>query len=242
MNAALEFYCDFLGFTEYCRLNDLGTGELMLVLFKISPTQWVEVFSGGTEKPKKFHQIAFKVESAEAVRLMLAARKVEVPSTTFRGQMRNVGLIIPDPARHDLEFVEYHNEGWTQQNRDGSLPENRIAQSINKIVVQGNRNDSLSRYYQNVIGLSLSPATENGMAIFNTAHLCESLLMDSSDQYVPCMVFGVENLEHAKAKLSSKGFCQKYGQTIEIDNSPEGHRFIKLTDPDGISITLEQNN
>ena len=77
---SVPFYRDLLGFAEQCRLNNLKDGSLMLVCFKVSDEQSIEVFTGLKPGEERLYQLAYRVDDAEAMRAYLAKNGVKVPS------------------------------------------------------------------------------------------------------------------------------------------------------------------
>ncbi len=63
---SVAFYCNFLGFVESSRLRYPDDGSLMLVNFKVSDDQWIELFNAAKLIPgcDPLYQIAFRVAGA----------------------------------------------------------------------------------------------------------------------------------------------------------------------------------
>ena len=111
---SVPFYRDFLGFAEQCRLNNLKDGSLMLVCFKVSDEQSIEVFTGLRPGEERLHQLAYRVDDAEAMRAHLAKNGLSVPETVGKGQVKNLGFTVRDPSGYTIEFVQYTPDGWTK--------------------------------------------------------------------------------------------------------------------------------
>lgn len=127
---SVPFYRDFLGFAEQYRLNNLQDGSLMLVCFKVSDEQSIEVFTGLRPGEERLHQLAYRVDDAEAMRAHLAAKGFKVPKSVGTGQIKNLGFTVRDPSGYTIEFVQYTPEGWTRRDQGKFLPDTRISEHI----------------------------------------------------------------------------------------------------------------
>ncbi len=239
------FYHDFLGFAEQCRLNYLTTGALMLVCYKVSDEQWIEVFAGLRPGENRMHQVAFRVTDAEAIRVCLAAQGGDVPTTTPVGQMGNFNFVVPDPSGQIVEFVQHLPTGITDRDRGKFLPGTRISGRIRhaRIVVDDLAHGAV--FYGSlglpVVGPARSAATGPARSQRRTT---------PSGDFVEFVVgagseaqFGLEvpDLVAARKKLESSPYRENYPRPLAEQVGSDGGRFLDVFDPDGTCIRLTES-
>ena len=114
--------------------------------------QWIEVFAGLKPGENRMHQVAFRVNDADTIRVALAEQGADVPPQTPIGQMGNFNFVVRDPSGQIVEFVQHLPTGISQRDRGKFLPDTRISNQIRhaRIVV-----DDLARSegFYRILGL-----------------------------------------------------------------------------------------
>lgn len=238
------FYRDFLGFAEHCRLNYLATGELMLVCFKVSDDQWIEVFAGLRPGENRMHQVAFRVADAEAIRTLLAGRGVAVPPSTPVGQMGNFNFVAPDPSGQIIEFVQPLPTGMTQRDRGRFLPQTRISRHLRHARIAVGDLACGDEFYR-ALGLpSAGPAAPDGAGPARRQRRTTP-----SGDFVEFVVgagaeaqFGLEvpDLAAAREELERRPHRPAYLRSLVEQMGPDGRRFLDVFDPDGTCVRLTE--
>lgn len=241
------FYRDFLGFAEQCRLNNLKDGSLMLVCFKVSDEQSIEVFTGLLPGEERLHQLAYCVDDAEAMRAHLAGNGFKVPGNVGRGQMKNLGFTIRDPGGYNIEFVQYMPDGWTRRDRGKFLPDARISERITHGGVTVTDVAAAMHFYGDILGFQESwrgAASSNALSWIN-------MKMPGNSDYVEFMLgpkvaphfcLLVPDMEKAKAKLEGSSYRSRYDKPIEVRIGKNRKRQLNLYDPDGTRVELMEPN
>lgn len=245
---SVPFYRDFLGFAEQYRLNNLKDGSLLLVCFKVSEEQSIEVFTGLQPGAERLHQIAYQVADAEALRAYLAQQGLQVPQAATRGQVKNLGFTVKDPSGYTIEFVQYTPEGWTRRDEGKFLPDTRIAQRLTHGGVVVKDMPAALRFYRDILGFT---ETWRGSANGQTLSWINLRAPGSSGDYVELMLdpkttphfcLLVPDMEKAKAKLESNPYRPKYDKTLEVRIGKNRKRQLNLYDPDGTRVELMEPN
>jgi catechol 2,3-dioxygenase-like lactoylglutathione lyase family enzyme len=227
--ASCAFYRDVLGFEEHCRLDDLRTGKLMLVCFKISDAQWLEVFDGPLGPGNVIHQVAFRVADAEAIRLRLAQEGANVPPTTPTGQMGNRNFVVPDPNGQDIEFVEHVPTSIIERDRGRFLGPSRISSRLYAVRVRLTRVAESEKFY-GALGLMMGAHAVRTVTLLNGDRL---EFLPRAD-YTPQFGLAVEDLAVARACLADRTALP-----IEEMKATDHHgEALQLTAPEGTVIRL----
>ncbi len=244
---SVPFYRDFLGFAEQCRLNSLKDGSLMLVCFKVSDEQSIEVFTGLQPGEQHLHQLAYCVDDAEAMRAHLAKNGWKVPQDVSKGQMKNLGFTVRDPSGYTIEFVQYTPEGWTRRDRGKFLSDTRVSEHITHGGVTVADLTAAMHFYGDILGFSES---WRGGASSNTLSWINMKVPGSSDyvefmldpKVAPHFCLLAPDVEKAKARLESSPYRSKYDQPIEVRVRKNRKRQLNLYDPDGTRVELMEPN
>lgn len=235
------FYRDFLGFAEQCRLNYLVTGELMLVCFKVSEEQWIEVFTGLKQGENRMHQIAFRVADAEKIRVHLEERGLDVPPATPKGQMGNFNFVVPDPSGQIIEFVQHLPNGITERDRGAFLPDSRISSRICHARINAHNVDTLA-YFYGELGMSVVKNQAGAMS--------ERWLTTTAGDRIECVPgddagarfsLAVPSVAAAREKLEHSAYRKHYPRLLTCELGSDGRRFLDLFDPDGTCIRLVES-
>jgi len=238
---SVSFYRDFLGFAEQCRLNNPKDGSLVLVCFKVSDEQSIEVFTGLRPGEERLHQLAYCVDDAEAMRAHLARNGIKVPERAGQGQMKNLGFTVRDPSGYTIELVQYTPDGWTRRDRGKFLPDTRISEHITHGGVVVTDMAAALHFYGDILGFKES---WRGGASGNVLSWINMKVPEGSDyvefmldsKVAPHFCLLVPDTEKARAKLESSSYRSKYDKPIEVRVGKNRKRQLNLYDPDGIRV------
>lgn len=247
---SVAFYRDFLGFAESSRLKYPDDGSLMLVNFKVSDDQWIEVFDAAKLKPgcDRLYQIAFRVADAEAMRARLATNGFRVPERCPMGQTKNFNFTVQDPGGYIIEFVQYLPEGWPLRDRGRGLPDTRVSGLITHAGVVVTNVAAANHFYGDILGLK---ETWRGLAkgeVVSWIHMrvppagsyVEYML---DPKVVPHFCLEVADMAKAKAKLESSPYYRaQYQKPLEPIIGKNRRRILNLYDPSGIRVELMEPN
>ena len=244
---SVPFYRDFLGFAEQYRLNNLKDGSLLLVCFKVSDEQSIEVFTGLLPGEQRLHQLAYRVDDAEAMRAYLAKNGVKVPSNVSKGQIKNLGFTVQDPSGYTIEFVQYTPDGWTRRDQGKFLPDTRISEHITHGGVVVTDLAATLHFYGDVLGFTESwrgGASSNVLSWINMkapagGDYVEFMLDPKTTPHF-CLL--VPDMEKAKARLESSPYRSKYDKPLEVRVGKNRKRQLNLYDPDGTRVELMEPN
>ena len=244
---SVPFYRDFLGFAEEYRLNNLKDGSLLLVCFKVSDEQSIEVFTGLRPGQERLHQLAYCVDDAEAMRAYLAQKGVKVPDNVSKGQVKNLGFTVRDPGGYTIEVVQYTPDGWTRRDRGKFLPDSRISEHITHGGVAVKDVTAALHFYGDILGFTESwrGSANNivlswiNMKVPGRGNYVEFML---GPNVVPHFCLLVPDMEKAKTKLESSPYRSKYNQPLEVRVGKNRKRQLNLYDPDGTRVELMEPN
>jgi lactoylglutathione lyase len=153
MKKAREFYEGFLGYESPFSIPRKNPAE-QLVWIKINDRQTVELFPGSEVAPDtdRLYHIAIETDDAEAMRVYLQSRGVEVPPKTAIGKIGNKNYFIKDPQGNTVEIVEYMPDGWTMREKGKHLPETRISTRLSHVGVLIGELDAALKFYGDILG------------------------------------------------------------------------------------------
>lgn len=229
--ASCAFYRDALGFEEHFRLNDLGTGKLMLVCFKISDSQWLEVFDDPPARGNVLHQVAFRVGDAEEVRRRLATAGIPVPPTTPTGQMGNRNFVVSDPNGQDVEFVEHLSASVIERDRGRFLGPQRISSRLLEARIAIADRSKSQRFYE-ALGIGLGAIGSEVLRLVNG----DRVQFLSEAHYTPQFVMAVEDLDVARANLVARQVAPTDATLEASDAVP----VLQVRAPEGTTVMLTQ--
>jgi catechol 2,3-dioxygenase-like lactoylglutathione lyase family enzyme len=245
---SVAFYRDFLGFVEQGRLNHLDDGSLQLVFMKVSDTQWIEIFDGKRyEMSDRIHQISFRVNDAEEMRVYLEKKGIRVPARVNRGQIRNFGFTVKDPHNYNIEIQQYTPEGWIVRDLGKFLPETRISDHIAHAAVIVDDMEASRNFYCDVLGFKESWRGSADGKVLSWVHVkmpdnpdfLELMLNPGS---APHFCLEVPDIEKARSKLMGTAYFPNYQKTIETKTGKNQKRQLNLYDPEGIRVELMEPN
>lgn len=239
------FYRDFLGFAEQCRLNYLTTGKLMLVCFKVSEDQWIEVFTGWQPGENRMHQVAFRVMDADGIRVRLAEHGVAVPEKTPTGQMGNLNFVVSDPAGQFIEFVEHLPSGITARDRGKFLPSSRVSSHMRHARIVTPVLDRVQPFYD-VLGLGGAVETPTAPGSRANGSIRRATVTGDFVEFVSDLAseaqFSLEvpDITEAKNQLERRPYRSHYSRPLALRTEQGGRRILELFDPDGTCVRLTE--
>jgi lactoylglutathione lyase len=107
LDAALDFYCNKLGFDEMFRLHK-EDGALWIVYLRVTDTQYLELFPrvDATEFGNRYAHLCLEVNDIEALVRELEATGVTITAQIKHGLDGNLEAWINDPAGNPIEFMQ----------------------------------------------------------------------------------------------------------------------------------------
>jgi lactoylglutathione lyase len=252
LGKARAFYKDFLGFDEpYVLKREDGTDRIAFI--KVNEDQYLELFAEDPKQDGHLNHISFSTDSAEAMRLYLAAKNIKVPEKVSKGKIGNLNFTITDPDGHIVEIVQYEPESWTRREKGKHLPETRISARMMHVGVTVGALDPALKFYRDILGLQ---EFWRGSSSGKTLSWVNMRVPDGDD-YLEFMLYatspdaaemGVKNhvclltpdIEKAVATLQSRR--ENYSRPIAIKIGVNGKRQANLFDPDGTRIELMEPN
>jgi len=114
MAAAVDFYCNGLGFKDKFELPD-EQGRPWIKYLEIRPGQFLELFYDQDESPKATHgydlngylHLSLEVPDIEATKRELQAKGLPVNSAVKFGPDKSYQLWSADPDGNQIEFMQY---------------------------------------------------------------------------------------------------------------------------------------
>jgi lactoylglutathione lyase len=108
----VAFYRDVLGLKEAFRMQDPSGAKLGSVHMFIAPSQFIEIFPGGTEKNPAgkeaigLHHFCIEVDDAAKTLEEVRARGAPIDTELKTGYSRCIQFWTHDPDGNSLEFME----------------------------------------------------------------------------------------------------------------------------------------
>src|SRR4051812_33381582 len=199
MKKAREFYEGFLGFQSPFSIPRKNPAE-HLVWIKINDRQTIELFPGSEVSPtaNRLYHIAIETDDAEAMRVYLQSKGVEVPPKTSAGKIGNKNYFVKDPSGNIVEVTEYLPDGWTMREKGKFLPETRVSTRMSHVGVMIAQLDQAMKFYHDILGFE-----ETWRGSKNDKSLSwVNLRVPDGDDYVEFMLYDkypserVRTLEH----------------------------------------------
>lgn len=246
VDAALRFYCGFLGFEEISPLKQ-PDGSLFLTFIKINDRQYIELFPEREAGSQRMGHISFETEDVEAMRVYLAAKGVEVPPKVGVGRAGAINFTVKDPDGVGVEFAQYPENSVFARLRGRSMPASRVSEHVSHL---GILVSSLSRsmaFYRDILGFS---ETWRGSRDGKTLSWVNAKVPDGDD-YIELMLYSgdapppaergtsdhlclvVSDIEKTKAALEARPGRKDYTRPLEIRTGINRKRQMNLYDPDG---------
>jgi len=245
VEASCAFYRDFLGFAEQARLYDRISGNLMLIVLKVSETQWIEVFDGWKPGEHRLHQVAFRVSDANLMRTELDHHGARVPPKTPVGQMGNLNFEVKAPTGQIVELVQYLSDGTTERQRDQFLSTTRISDRIRHVQIATTPMEANLAF---LTRLHLTKSKDDSPSSDPAKTTRTRWITDTGD-FVDCVDgepaiahvgLDVRNITDAVNRLEHTPYRHHYPGALAWQVGADNHRFLDVFDPDGIRIRLTE--
>ena len=252
MAKARAFYEGFLGFQSPFSIPRKNPAE-QLVWIKINDRQTVELFPGSEVAPEaeRLYHLAVETDDAEAMRVYLKAKGVEVPDKVGVGKIGNKNYFIKDPSGNIVEIVEYMPDGWTMRAQGKFLPDTRISTRMSHVGVMIAQLDTALKFYEDILGFK---EIWRGAKAANQLSWVNLQVPDGND-YVEFMLYEkypsldrVHTLQHiclevpdvAKAgeMLSHRKYPEGSKPATPLAVGVNGKRQINYYDPDGTRVEV----
>jgi catechol 2,3-dioxygenase-like lactoylglutathione lyase family enzyme len=255
LDKARHFYKDFLGFAEPYKLTRKdGTDRIAFI--KINEDQYLELFAEPPKQDGHMNHISFSTDDANAMRLYLASKGVNVPEKVGKGRIGNSNFNITDPDGHTVEIVQYEPDGWTRQNKGKFLPDTRISDHMAHLGVLVGDLDGSTKFYHGILGFNEfwrggggggKPLSWVNMRVPDGTDYLEMMLYREypGPQQVGtknhiCLI--VPDIDKAVETLKSRPAYKDYGREIKIQLGVNRKRQANLYDPDGTRVELMEPN
>lgn len=254
LQKARAFYKDFLGYEESYTIKRKD-GSDRIAFIKINEDQYVELFAENPKQDGQLNHVSVFTDSAEQMRLYLAAKGVKVPEKVGKGQVGNSNFNIVDPDGHTLEIVQYEPASWTRRETGKYMPATRISTRMPHLGITVRDLDASMKFYGDILGFreiwrgSPSPKVLSWvhMQVPDGQDFFELMLYSrplTSEQLGVknhlCLV--VPDIEKAVAALNARPARKDYTRPIEIRTGVNGKRQVNLFDLDGTRIELMEPN
>ncbi|HEY5560412.1 MAG TPA: VOC family protein [Clostridiaceae bacterium] len=115
MERSLHFYCDVVGLKRAFDLKD-DQGNPWIIYLKVSDTQFLELFYGGTEESEVksdiigYHHFCFEVDDIYELGKKIEAAGYKLDSQPGPGLDSNDNCWVTDPDGNGVEFVQLNPE------------------------------------------------------------------------------------------------------------------------------------
>ncbi len=247
---ARAFYKGLLGFGEPFKLDN-PDGSLSLTFIKVNEDQYIELFPEKQPKTDRLAHIAIQVESAEAMRLYLAANGIKVPATTPKGRTLNSNFMVKDPDGHLVEIVQYEPDGFTRREKGKFLDGPRISTRIAHVGITVAKLDASMKFYGDLLGFKeFWRGSKEGkvlewvnMRVPEGNDYIEFMLYDETPSLARMGSFNhicleVTDMDQAKADLEKRTAVKNYKRPLEIKTGTNHKRQLNLFDADGTRTEL----
>jgi catechol 2,3-dioxygenase-like lactoylglutathione lyase family enzyme len=151
LEKALVFYREILGYEDHLRLAN-ADGRTRRALVRINDRQWIDLRPESAARTDRLILFGFQVEHAEAMRLYLASRGVEVPGATSLDETGNLGFSVKDPDGHTVEFVQHLPDGWPARAAAGSTGKGVLSHCLMHMGFDVSSVDGSMAFYRDALG------------------------------------------------------------------------------------------
>ena len=252
MAKARAFYEGFLGFQSPFSIPRKNPSE-QLVWIKINDRQTVELFPGSEVAPDadRLYHVAIETDDAEAMRLYLKSKGVEVPDKVGVGKIGNKNYFIKDPSGNIVEIVEYLPDGWTMKAKGKFMSDARISTRMSHFGVMIAQLDSALKFYEDILGFKETWRGSAGGKMLSWVNL---QVPDGQD-YIEFMLYDkypsrdrIHTMQHICLEVSDVNKVSEILKTrtypagskppTEIKAGVNGKRQINYYDPDGTRVEV----
>ena len=252
MKKARAFYEGFLGFQSPFSIPRKNPAE-QLVWIKINDHQSIELFPGSEVAPDadRLYHIAVETDDAEAMRLYLQSKGVEVPPKTAIGKIGNKNYFVKDPSGNIVEIVQYLPDGWTMREQGKFMPDTRVSTHMPHVGVMIAQLDTALKFYEDILGFREIWRGAKNPKVLSWVNL---QVPDGTD-YIEFMLYDkypsldrvhtlqhicleVANVEQTQAILKTRAQPEGSKPPTEIATGVNGKRQINYYDPDGTRVEV----
>jgi lactoylglutathione lyase len=251
MTKARAFYEGFLGFASPFSIPRKTGGDLVWI--KINDRQTVELFPGSevASGAERLYHVAVEVDDAEAMRVYLRSRGVDVPPVAAIGKIGNKNYFVKDPNGNIVEIVQYLLDGWTTREQGRFLPATRIATRMSHVGVMIGQLDSAMTFYRDILGFrEIWRGSSDGkvlswvnMQVPDGQDYIEFMLYE---KYPPLdrvhtmqhICLEVANVAETEATLATRALPVGSKTPSAIRVGINGKRQINYFDPDGTRVEV----
>jgi lactoylglutathione lyase len=250
MEKTLAFYKDILGYSDFLRIAANG-GRPERVFVRINGLQYVELQGETLPMSDRMIQYGFITEDAEALRLYLAAKGLDVPKACAVGALGNLGFKMKDPDGHTVDFVQYLSGGWPMRTGSATPATKPLSEVLLHIGFIVWSLDKSMAFYRDILGFT---EMWRGSADDKTLSWVQ-LKLPEDRNYIELMLYD------EPPSLERLGILNHYGLEVpSVPASVEGlpklpkfaeykrplmhkvgtcrHRLSNLFDPDGTRAEL----
>jgi lactoylglutathione lyase len=247
---ARAFYKDLLGYEEPFDLKN-PDGSLALTFIKINDRQYVEIFPEREKGSDRLNHISLETTNAEAMRVYLASKGVNVPERANRNRIGNASFNVKDPDGHTVEITEYLPGGASVRENGKFIGPARISARMAHAGILVGALDRAMKFYRDILGFE---ETWRGSRDVNQLNWVNMKVPDGDD-YIEFMLYStlpepdkrgtqhhiclfVPDIEKAKQALQARPAARFYNRPLEIRTGINRKRQLNLYDSDGTRVEL----
>ena len=245
-----QLYGDFLGYENpYTICKD--DGEPNFTIFKINDHQYVEVFNERDADDPRFYHFAIEVDDAEAMRLYLQSKGVEVPETTPVGRIGNRNFFVKDPNGVICEIVEYAPDSRTVADFGSNMTEARASVRMSHVGFQCPDLDKAVSFYTDILGFEevwrggADPAKVSWvhLGIPGSGQTLELMLYESEPDKAKLgsmnhLCLEVDDFDAALETLNQRSYPEACKAPVGPKTGINKKRQINYYDPDGTRVEV----
>jgi len=245
-----QLFHDFLGY-ENPHTIYRDNGDPNFTIFKVNDHQYVEVFNERSADAPRFYHFAIETDDAEAMRLYLKSKGVEVPDSTPTGRIGNLNYFVKDPNGIICEIVEYGKDSQTVANFGKEMTENRISTRMSHVGFQCPDLDKAVSFYTDILGFKevwrggADPEKVSWvhLEIPGSGQTLELMLYDSEPSKAKLgsmnhICLEVEDLDASVVTLNQRTYPEACKAPLGPKTGINKKRQINYYDPDGTRVEV----
>lgn len=239
------FYRDFLGFEEPYSLKN-PDGSPSMTFFKVNDRQYIELSPEKEPNTDRLNHISIQTDNAEAMRMYLASKGIEVPDKAAKARIGNTNFTVKDPDGHRLEIVQYEPGGWTVREKGKYMSDARVSTHMMHVGIIVTDLDRANKFYGDILGFKeIWRGSKDGKELSWT-----NMKVPDGDDYIEFMLYKeappptkrgsahhlcleVPDAAETVALLDKKPYRTQYGQKLEIRTGTNRKHQVNIFDPDG---------
>jgi catechol 2,3-dioxygenase-like lactoylglutathione lyase family enzyme len=241
---ARSFYQDVLGYPTVPSPHGLRVA--------VNERQYVELRGGLQPAEDRLEHLALQTDDAEAMRLYLASRRIDVPGAVGRDESGKRAFTVRDPEGWVIELVEHSDAAWP---RSAPSPEAGAAGPLSRRLLHAGilvgDLAAANRFYGDVLGLTETwRGSRSGTELSWT-----NMKVPDGDDYVEFMLYAqrpapdargtahhicleVGDIEKARARVAERTAAASYTRPLEARVGTNRKRQLNLFDADGTRVEL----